>query len=73
MIFLPLLRLGFCLDGWSNSSLWLYPLFLSASWNGGAAESNVFLSEEMSLSLLFIASGMLRKIDGGWLLHMCTY
>ena len=37
------------------------------------AESNDYLSDDMLESLLLMASGMLRSIDGGWLLLRWIY
>ena len=35
--------------------------------------SNAFLSEEMLDSLLLMPSGILRRMERGWLLSRCTY
>ena len=45
-------------------SWWSYPLLFSASWYSGAALSNAFLVDEISLSLLLIARGMFLSMDG---------
>ena len=56
-----------------NSNLWLYPLFLSASWYGCAALLNIVLFDEIADSLLLMFSGMFLMMFGGWLLCLCTY
>ena len=60
-------------DSGLNFSWWSYLLLLRASWYGGIAMLNDSSSEEMFESLLFIVSGMLRIMAGGWLLSRCTY
>ena len=52
--------------GGLNSSLYVYPLFLSASWYGGTASLKTFSSDEMLDSRRLIASGMFSRIFGGW-------
>ena len=42
--------------------------FFRASWYGEAAESKDRLSDDMFDSLLLMASGKPRTIEGGWLL-----
>ena len=75
IMFLDRLRLrdgGVC-GGGLNSRLWVYPLFFSASWYGGAASWKTCSSEDISDSLLFTDSGMFFIMLGGWFDLLCTY
>ena len=60
IMFLDRLRLrdGVVCGGGLNSRLWVYPLFFSASWYGGAASWKSCSSEDISDSLLFTDSGI---------------
>ena len=49
-----------------NSSLCVYPLFLNASWYGGAASLKAAWSDEMLDSRHLVALGMFLMILGGW-------
>ena len=53
--------------GGLNSSWCVYPLFLNASWYGGAALLKTALSDKMLDSRWLIAAGMFLMILGGWL------
>ena len=55
-----------------NLRLYAYPLLRNASWYRGAASLNASSSEEISDSLLFIASGMFLIMLGGWFDLLCT-
>ena len=74
MIFLRLLSWfgGLCGAG-LNLRLYAYPLMRKASWYRGAASLNASSSEEISDSLLLIASGMFLIMLGGWFDILCTY
>ena len=57
-------RLGGVGGSWGggvNVRLWLCPLFLRASWYGGAAASNTDLFEEIRFSLSLTARGMFSR------------
>ena len=47
------------------SSLWLHPLFLSASWYGLVAWLNMFLFYEIADNLWLMFSGMFLMMFGG--------
>ena len=55
-----------------NSNLWLYPIFLSASWYGCATLLNMALFDKIADSLLLMFSSMFLMMFGGWLLCLCT-
>ena len=63
-------RMRFCgggpCGGGLNSSWCVYPLFLNASWYGGAASLKTARSDEMLDSRRLIAAGMLLMILEGW-------
>ena len=52
--------------GGLNSSWCVYPLFLNASWYGGAASLKTARLDEMLDSRRLIATGMFLMILGGW-------
>ena len=55
-----------------NLRLYDYPLLRNASWYGGAASLNASSSEEISDSLLLIASEIFLIMLGGWFDLLCT-
>jgi len=59
--------------GFSNLSLYLYPLSFNASSYCFMDCSNTVWLEEMAASLLFMFDGIFFKIAGGWLLSLWTY
>ena len=56
-----------------NFRVYAWPLLRSASWYCSAASLNASSSQEISESLLLIASGMFRIMLGGWLDLLCMY
>ena len=51
----------------------LYPQLFKAFWYWGMASLSTFSLAEILESLLFTASGIFFKIQGGWLLFLLTY